>query len=272
MIYFYKRFQINRTLPGPIVGLPKFLVTRATRQTQLGRDQTAFPSMADPDPSGGGGGVPTDGGGTRDENSEENNIHPCKVIITDVVLAFMHSWFQGNNQQEIVKLALSSFTPAQLTEAARNITEKFPETGKFVAHRDTAGRSASEMYAADILKVFQNIDSKGLQVVFSCDSISMRTVKVSTMLFSDEEPIIGHKLALMENTISELLADQKTLFALLEKKLQPANLQTGPTVPAASSAPSASVSSTPTGPAPATGQALTLNLCRNCCKACYQEE
>ena len=156
-----------------------------TRQTKLGRDLTISP-MAE------GGGEPT-GGGDKREDTPGENIHPCKVTINNVVLTFMHSWFQGNNQTEIIKLALSSFTPAQLSEATKTITEKLPETGRYIAHRDTAGRSASEMYAADILKVFQNIDAKGLQVVFSCDSISMRSVKVSTMLFTDEEPIIGHK-------------------------------------------------------------------------------
>ena len=89
--------------------------------------------------------------------------------------------------------------------------EKFPESGKFVAHRDTAGRSASEMFAMDILRVFQLLDSTEKEVVFSCDSISMRTVKVSTMLFSDEEPTVAHKLAVMDKTISEILSSQKTL-------------------------------------------------------------
>ena len=219
-----------------------------TRQTKLGRDLTISP-MAE------GGGEPT-GGGDKREDTPGENIHPCKVTINNVALTFMHSWFQGNNQTEMIKLALSSFTPAQLSEATKTITEKLPETGRYIAHRDTAGRSASEMYAADILKVFQNIDAKGLQVVFSCDSISMRSVKVSTLLFSDEEPIIGHKLAIMEKTIRDLLSGQKTLFSLLEEKLNPPKSETGHTAPPA---PQAGVSTTfPVSTTPATGQALTF--------------
>ena len=74
-----------------------------------------------------------------------------KVTISDVVLAFMHSWFQGNNQQEIIKLAMCSFTVTQLAEATKLIMEKFPETGKYIAHRDMPGKSGSEKFAMDIL-------------------------------------------------------------------------------------------------------------------------
>ena len=45
---------------------------------------------------------------------------------------------------------------------------------------------------------------------------------MSTMLFSEEEPIIAHKMALMEKTISDLLEGQNTLFSLVSEKLQPA--------------------------------------------------
>jgi hypothetical protein len=183
------------------------------------------------------------GGGDPKEPGE-------KVIITDVVLTFMHSWFQGNNQQEIVKLAMSSFTPVQLAEATKLIMEKFPESGKYVAHRDSPGRSASEIFALDILKVFQFLDGKGREVVYSCDSMSMRTVKVSTMLFSDEEPIVAHKLALMEKTISDLLAGQKTLFTLVGEKLDSAK---------SSSTPSSSPPVVPSGPVTASsGQTLSF--------------
>ena len=48
----------------------------------------------------------------------------------------------------------------------------------------------------------------------------MRSVKVSTMLFSDEEPIIAHKMALMEKALSDLLEGQKTLFSLVGEKLE----------------------------------------------------
>ena len=108
----------------------------------------------------------------------------------------------------------------QLSDATKLLMEKFPGSGKFIAHRDTAGRPASEMFAGDILKVLQALDTKGAAVKFCCDSISMRSVKVSTMLFSEEEPIIAHKMALMEKAISELLAGQKTLFTLVGEKLQ----------------------------------------------------
>jgi hypothetical protein len=170
------------------------------------------------------------GGGDPKEPGE-------KVIISDVVLTFMHSWFQGNNQQEIVKLAMSSFSPVQLSEATKLIMEKFPESGKYVAHRDSPGRSASEIFALDILKVFQFLDGKGKDVVYSCDSMSMRSVKVSTMLFSDEEPIVAHKLALMEKAISELLSGQKTLFSLVGEKLDQAKASSDTVATSASHTP-----------------------------------
>jgi hypothetical protein len=182
-------------------------------------------------PGGGGGAsVECEGGGLGDA-----------VTISDVVLAFMHSWFQGNNQQEIVKLALSSFTTVQLSEATKMIIGKFPESGKFIAHRDTPGRTASEMFAADILKVFQHLDSSGQVVIFLCNSIAMRSVKVSTMLFSEEEPIIAHKMALMEKTVSDLLEGQKTLFSLIAEKF----------TPEASVAATAACTPTPTAPSSA---------------------
>ena len=133
---------------------------------------------------GGGDGLAGGGGGDSDTS------HGEAVIISDVVLAFTHSWFQGNNHQEIVKLCLASFSTAQLAEATKLVMEKIPGCGKFIAHRDTAGRPASEMFAGDILKVLQYLDNQtDLSVKFCCDSISMRSVKVSTMLFSEEEPI-----------------------------------------------------------------------------------
>ena len=53
------------------------------------------------------GGVEDDhGGGTGDGGDPRMDESGEKVTISDVVLAFMHSWFQGNNQQEIVRLAL----------------------------------------------------------------------------------------------------------------------------------------------------------------------
>ena len=114
-----------------------------------------------------------------------------------------------------MKLCLASFSTVQLADATKLIMEKFPGSGKFIAHRDTFGRPASEIFAGDILKVFQFLDTKEKPVKFCCDSISMRTVKVSTMLFSEEEPIIAHKMALMEKSISDLVESQKTLFSLI---------------------------------------------------------
>ena len=101
-------------------------------------------------PGGGGGGA--EGGGSDDNAGEA-------VIISDVVLAFIHSWFQGNNQQEIVKLCLASFSTVQLADATKLIMEKFPGSGKFIANRDTFGRPASEIFAGDILKVIQFLDT-----------------------------------------------------------------------------------------------------------------
>ena len=90
---------------------------------------------------GGEGGTGSTSGGGGDDDAGE------AMIISDPVLAFMHSWYQGNNHQEIVKLALSSFTVDQLTEATKLLYDKYPEAGKFISHRDTTGRSASEMFA-----------------------------------------------------------------------------------------------------------------------------
>ena len=74
------------------------------------------------------------------------------------------------------------------------------------------------MYASNILKVFQCLDSQDATTVrFSCDSIAMRSVKVSTVLFSEEEPIIAHKMTLMEKSISDLAASQKIMLALFNE-------------------------------------------------------
>ena len=118
----------------------------------------------------------------------------------------------------------------------------------------------------DILRVFQLLDSTGKEVVFSCDSISMRTVKVSTMLFSDEEPIVAQKLAVMDKTISEILSSQKTLFTLIGEKLD--NTSSGSerqTPGVGSGSASAPVTSCPvlatSGPTAATsGQGLSMSF------------
>ena len=189
---------------------------QVTDSTMSGVEKDLLGAGGGDGPGGGGQGPGGEEGGGLKENSTGG-----KVTISDALLTFMHSWFQGNNQQEIIKLAMSSFTPVQLSAGARLISEKLPEAGKFIAHRDSPGRSASEMFATDILKVFQTIDSKGLEVVFCCSSVSMRSVKVSTMLFSEEEPIIAHKMAMMEKCLSDLLEGQQTLFKLVGEKLEP---------------------------------------------------
>ena len=53
------------------------------------------------------------------------------------------------------------------------------------------------MFALDILKAYQALDPKGKAVIYTCDSISMRSVKVSSMLFCE--------IALMEKSIGELV-------------------------------------------------------------------
>jgi hypothetical protein len=70
---------------------------------------------------------------------------------------------------------------------------------------------------------------------------------VSTMLFSEDEPIIGHKLALMERAISELLSGQKTLFTLVGEKLD-----------ATKSSPSPDPVPVPSDSAPAPTQVLSF--------------
>ena len=63
---------------------------------------------------GEGGGVEGPGGGGVGEGGGEGDDNAGALeMISDVVLTFMHSWFQGNNHQEIVKLAMSSFTSVQ---------------------------------------------------------------------------------------------------------------------------------------------------------------
>ena len=72
----------------------------------------------------------------------------------------------------------------------------------------------------------------------------MRSVKVSTMLFSEEEPIIGHKMALMEKSVSDLLEGQKTLFSLIAEKFTPEASVAASTATAAST-PATAASSVP---------------------------
>ena len=63
------------------------------------------------------------------------------------------------------------------------------------------------------------LDSDGVKVFYGCSSIDMRTVKVSTMLFSEDEPVVAAKLAMMDKTITVLVEGQKTLYTLLAEKL-----------------------------------------------------
>ena len=69
----------------------------------------------------------------------------------------------------------------------------------------------------------------------------------------NEEPIIGHKLALMEKAITELLSGQKTLFTLVGEKLD--SVKASPT-PSATASPSLP----PSGPQviASPGQALSF--------------
>ena len=90
----------------------------------------------DKDEDHGGGPPPT----------QQSALTEEKTNISDVVLAFIHSWFQGNNHQEIVKLCLASFSVTQLAEATKLLIEKFPESGKFIANRDTAVRFSQQIY------------------------------------------------------------------------------------------------------------------------------
>ena len=53
----------------------------------------------------------SDGGTSADQGGDKGGggDNPGEtVIVSNVVLAFIHSWYQGNNNQEIVKLCLAS--------------------------------------------------------------------------------------------------------------------------------------------------------------------
>ena len=94
-----------------------------------------------------------------------------------------------------------------------------PGAGNYQNRRGTVIRTASQAFAQDIIDGLKLIDYNGTKGNFVCDSFSLRSVKVATLLFNEEEPIIAAKMAIMESTVTGLLDGQKTLFKLLEERL-----------------------------------------------------
>ena len=153
------------------------------------------------------------------------------VVIKNPALAFMHCWSLGNNAKDIVKVAVASFSEEQLREAAMKLFKDVTSAGTFHNRKNTVERTAAEVLAQDIIDGLKVIDNSGEIVHFECDSVGMRSAKVSTILFSEDEPIIAAKMAIMEKTIMDLLEGQKTMFKIIAERLPEKSLSVAGEIP-----------------------------------------
>ena len=145
-----------------------------------------------------------DGGGNNGDTLE---------VIRNPVLAFMHAWFMGDDANSIMRNAVSSFTIDQLEEATRILRTRFPICGGYSKHR------TSDKFVNDIMAGFKVLNDSNLKVEYVCSSVEMRKVKASTILFSEDEPVVAVQMRDMKKEISDLKEAHQTILKLLDERL-----------------------------------------------------
>ena len=91
--------------------------------------------------------------------------------LRDPVLTFMHAWYLGDDSNNIMRNAMTSFTMEQLEEASKLLRTTFPDCGAFKRHR------TSDKFVSDILADFKFLGDNNVRVDYFCSSLEMRRVK-----------------------------------------------------------------------------------------------
>ena len=134
-------------------------------------------------------------------------------ILWNPVLSFMHAWYMGDDANSIMRNAMTSFSNDQLEEATKILRSQFPACGSFTKHR------TSDKFVNDIMGGFKILGDLNEKVEYVCSSVDLRKVKASTILFSEDEPVVAVQMRNMKKEISDMKEAQDTLFKLLEERL-----------------------------------------------------
>ena len=134
-------------------------------------------------------------------------------VLKNPVLTFLHAWYLGDDPNSIMRNAVTSFSIDQLEEATKMLRTRFPLCGAPTKHR------TSDKFVNDILGGFKILGDNNVKVEYTCSSVEMRTVKASTILFSEDEPVVAVQMRDMKKEITDLKNSQDTLFKLLDERL-----------------------------------------------------
>ena len=83
-------------------------------------------------------------------------------IIWNPVLSFMHAWYMGDDANNIMRNALTSFGSEQLEEATKIMRTNFPGCGTFTKHR------SANKFVNDILGDFKTLNDLDEKVQYVC--------------------------------------------------------------------------------------------------------
>lgn len=140
-------------------------------------------------------------------------------ILRNPVLSFMHAWYMGDDANSIMRNAVTSFSIDQLEAATKLLRSSFPACGTFTKHR------TSDKFVNDIMGGFKILGDLNEKVEYICSSVDLRKVKASTILFSEDEPVVAVQMRDMKKEISDMKEAQATLFKLLDERLPEKNDQ-----------------------------------------------
>ena len=77
-------------------------------------------------------------------------------ILKNPVLTFLHAWYMGDDANNIVRNAVTSFNIEQLEEATRLLRTRFPMCGAVTKHR------TSDKFVNDIMAGFKLLNDNNV--------------------------------------------------------------------------------------------------------------
>ena len=128
---------------------------------------------------------------------------PDGNYLESLVLATVHSWTLSQPKIDAVNLILRHFVAGDVYSAMCELSVSIGAADKPGTHRNTAERSAGELYAAELFDMITNLSaSKTLPKIF-VSSLALPMVPVSTLKTSDEVSV-SSRLETMETGLKKL--------------------------------------------------------------------
>ena len=128
---------------------------------------------------------------------------PDGNYLESLVLATVHSWTLSQPKIDAVNLILRHFVAGDVYSAMCELSVSIGVTDKPGTHRNTAERSAGELYAAELFDMITNLSASKTLPKIVVSSLALPMVPVSTLKTSDEVSV-SSRLETMETGLKKL--------------------------------------------------------------------